>query len=456
MMGDTYISAQRSVLGSLLIDPEHTAGLIFAGSCEEDFAASELRSLYRAARELFFADRPIDPVVLCSTLGDAYTELIAELMRETPTAAHIEYYLEILHSQAQLARVRGIAEELQYEFSDVERCRELVGQASLALSDDAGHDSAIPIGEIMSGFFDRHVPDRKKTYFRWGYELLDKHLFTEPGDFVILGGYPSAGKSIMSVQIALTAARAGYRVGYFSLETDPRTKIADRVMAHAARVPLPKIKHDDFNEADSAALVAAGEELRKLPVEFFPAGGYSLADVQAKTLSKRYQVILIDYLQLIRAPGKDLREQITAVSIGLHTLAQKHGVIVIALSQLSRPEKSEGKPKRPTMASLRESGQLEQDADAVLLLYNETPDDRNGQRRLQIAKNKEGTVDSCLLDFEGALQTLRDPKKTWKDFPHKPVGKVNPEYKAKLEKQAEESLQVKLEELDGDEGPLPF
>ena len=162
-------------------------------------------------------------------------------------------------------------------------------------------------------------------------------------------------------------------------------------------------------------------------------------------------MILIDYLQLIRAPGRDLREQVTAVSIGLHTLAQKHGVIVIALSQLSRPEKSEGKPKRPTMASLRESGQLEQDADAVLLLYNETPDDRNGPRRLQIAKDKEGTVDSCLLDFDGALQTLSDPKATWKDFPHKPRGRVDPDFKAMLEGQ------VKLEELpEGEGGDLPF
>ena len=451
MPGETYFDAQRSVLGALLIDPEPVAGLVFSGSREEDFSVPELRGLYRAARELFFSGRAIDPVVLCSVLGDAYAAPIAALMRETPTAANVREYLEILHRQAQLSRVREIAGALLDEYSDLERCRELVSRASLALSDDAGHDDAVPMSEVMASFFERHAPGRKKEYFRWGYEVLDKHLFIEPGDFVILGGYPSAGKSIMCVQIALTAARKGWRVGYFSLETDPRTKIADRVMAHAARVPLPKIKLNDLGAADAAALETAAEELRALPIEFFPAGGYSLADIQAKTLAKRCQVVLIDYLQLIRAPGRDLREQVTAVSIGLHTLAQKHGVIVIALSQLSRPEKSEGKPKRPTMASLRESGQLEQDADAVLLLYNETPDDRNGPRRLQIAKDKEGTVDSCLLDFDGALQTLSDPKKTWKDFPHKPRGRVDPDFKAMLEGQ------VKLEELpEGEGGDLPF
>lgn len=449
MAGEVHVNAQRAVLGSLLIDPEATAGLIFAGVREDDFTG-DLRSVFRAARELFFSGTRLDAVILADRLGDGYAPLLAELMRETPTAANVREYLSITRREAQLARVRQIAAELAFEANDLERSRELTARAALALDDDGGEDDAVTMAEMVSAFFDRHSSQEARRFLPWGYELLDRHLYTEEGDLVILGGYPSAGKSLMSIQVALRLARAGYRVGYFSLETEPRTKIADRVMCHAARVPLPKIKANDFNDADIAALTAAGEELRRLPVEFFPAGGYSLADIQARTLAKRYQVILIDYLQLIQAPGSDLREQVTAVSKGLHTLAQRHGVCVIALSQLSRPGKEEGgKARRPTMYSLRESGQLEQDADAVLLLYNETPEDRNGPRRLQIAKNKEGSIDSCLLEFDGAMQTLSDPKADWRSFRGKKRSRIKPEPQG-LE-------QVTLRELADDEGgDLPF
>lgn len=456
MTGEAYLQAQRSVLGSLLIDPEHVAGLIFAGLRDEDFAEAPLRSLWREARDLFFSGRPVDSVVLSSRLGDGYAELMADLMRDTPTAANVEEYITLTRRGSQLHRVQQIARDLTFDGGDLEAFRDQIAKASLILSDDGGQTDAVSLSEIVTAFFDRHS-GQKKTYLRWGYELLDRHLYTEPGDFIILGGYPSAGKSLLSIQVALTMARAGLRVGYFSLETDPKTKIADRVMAHAARVPLPKIKQNDFGEADMAALTGAAEELHKLSIDFFPAGGYSLADITARTLARRYQVILIDYLQLIRAGGKDLREQVTEISKGLHTLAQRHGVTVIALSQLSRPGKEEGgKNKRPTMSSLRESGQLEQDADAVLLLYNETPDDRNGPRRLQIAKNKEGTIDSCLLDFDGALQTLSDPKKTWLSFVKKTRDKINNEWRSEEEKKAE-GYQTRFEDLgEGKDGDLPF
>lgn len=449
-----YISAQRAVIGSLIIDPR-CAGVVFAATRDEDFTG-EFRSLYHAARELFFSGAQIDPVVINDRLGGSYTQLLADLMLETPTAAQAAEYAEIVRRDAQLTQVQAEAIGMTSAAATLEDCREATSRISLILSDDGGQTDAVSLSEIVTAFFDRHS-GQKKNYLRWGYELLDRHLYTEPGDFIILGGYPSAGKSLLSIQVALTMARAGLRVGYFSLETDPKTKIADRVMAHAARVPLPKIKQNDFGEADMAALTGAAEELHKLTIDFFPAGGYSLADITARTLAQRYQVIVIDYLQLISARGKDLREQVTEISKGLHTLAQRHGVTVIALSQLSRPGKEEGgKNKRPTMSSLRESGQLEQDADAVLLLYNETPDDRNGPRRLQIAKNKEGTIDSCLLDFDGALQTLSDPKKTWQSFGKKTRGKINNEWRSEEEKKAE-GYQTRFEDLgEGKDGDLPF
>ena len=175
-------------------------------------------------------------------------------------------------------------------------------------------------------------------------------------------------------------------------------------------MPLRKIKTNDLTETEMLALNRSAEELYSLPIEFYSAGGMTVNDIQARTLANRYQVVIIDYLQLIRSGGRDLREQVTAISKGLHTMCQAHGVCVIALSQLSRPEKDKGKLVPPSMSSLRESGQIEQDADIVMLIYKEDPNDPRSRRYLKIAKNKEGELDRLLLDCDGGTQTLSQSK----------------------------------------------
>ena len=451
MTDEGYLNAQYSVLGSLIIDPEHVAGPLFASVREDDILDAACQTIFKAARELFFSGRSVDPVVIDGMLGGQYTKLIAEMMRVLPTATHWEEYARICRECSRMRRARQALYDLYFDFSDYAGAQEAVARASMILSDSGGCDDVVTARDMVAAFFDRHTPGRKMNYLPWGFKLLDKEFRAELGDYCILGGYSSAGKSMLAVQIALRMAEKGLRVGYFSLETNPKTKLADRVMAYIARVPLPKIKDNDLSEADMAALTTGAQWLSEQPIEFFPASGFTVADIQARTLAKRYQVIFIDYVQLIAGSQEDMRQRVTAISMGLHTMAQRHGVAVIGLSQLTRPAKEEGKPKRPSMFNLKESGQLEQDADEILLLYAENPDDRNSQRRMQIAKNKDGTVDSCLLDFDGALQTFSDPKTTWKDLPR---GSKN-----KIFKPREDAIdgQGKLVELTDDEGgEIPF
>ena len=146
-----------------------------------------------------------------------------------------------------------------------------------------------------------------------------------------------------------------YRVGYFSLETN-KSKLIDRAMSHLSQVPLRKIKEEDLNDADWAALAAAGTALASLSIDFIDASGMSVRDIQAIALNKRHQVVVVDYLQLVIDSGKGRYEQVTNISQGLHTMAQSNGIAVIALAQLSRPEKTNGKLQPPTMSSFRESG----------------------------------------------------------------------------------------------------
>ena len=262
---------------------------------------------------------------------------------------------------------------------------------------------AISATEAATDFCDRMT--ETPEYLSWGIPGIDGKVFAERGDLILLGGYPSAGKTLLAVQFALCLSRI-YRVGFFSLETSAR-KLTDRVMSHVSQVPLLKIKQRDLNDADWAAIATASSELSKLPFSIVEASGMSVHDIQAVSLNQRFDVIFVDYLQLINEKGKDRYETVTNISQRLHTFSQSSGVAVIALSQLSRPEKQTGKPKPPTMASFRESGQIEQDADVAFILYPSDPDDNYSTRILKIAKNKEGEKAKIEFDFDGATQTMR-------------------------------------------------
>ena len=147
------------------------------------------------------------------------------------------------------------------------------------------------------------------------------------------------------------------------------------------------------------------EELRTRKLALIQASSMSVEDIAAYTRAQRYQVIYIDYLTLIQAPGRTEYDQATYISKALHRLAQDTGITVVALSQLARP--SSGAVRVPTLSSLRSSGQIEQDADIVLFVYREEPGVLRSRRILDVAKNKEGRTGRIPLLFDGETQTFR-------------------------------------------------
>ena len=140
----------------------------------------------------------------------------------------------------------------------------------------------------------------------------------------------------------------------------------------------------------------------------------TVADVRSVTVARGFEVIYVDYLQNVD-PGRGVRRDnrfggVSLISMDLHNLASSLGVLVVALSQLSRPERT-ARDKAPDLYSLRESGQIEQDADAVMLLYKVDDDNPASNRKIKIAKNKKGLSGAVIeLDFDGATQTFREHK----------------------------------------------
>lgn len=245
--------------------------------------------------------------------------------------------------------------------------------------------------------------DRTPQYLPWGIYFLDSGLTAESGDYIVLGGYPSDGKTALALSMAYYQAGT-LRVGFFSLETKP-SKLFNRVFSSAAQVSGTRIKRRNLTDDDFGRLESKAEELRGRDLFMIRSSSMTVEDIAAYTRAKRFDVIYIDYLTLIQAPGRTEFDQATYISKALHRLAQDTGVTVIALSQLSRPEN--GKVKPPTLASLRSSGQIEQDADIVMFVYREEPGMLRSRRILAVAKNKEGETGRVPLLFNGETQTFR-------------------------------------------------
>lgn len=437
------LELEYSVVGALIADGVN-AGQYLAELAAEDFSDVVCLGIFKAVRKLFNAGSPIDRITVLGELGDDYAEGVKEAYRRR--TENPGYYAELLKKYAILDDARKCGNEISLAQS-VEDIVPQMDRLNNLLVSKRGRQ-AVTMEEAMSRFMDRHQGDPPK-YLRFGLPELDAFLFAEPGDLIVLGGYPSAGKTALATQFAYELAKT-HRVGFFTLETHP-DKLTDRIMAQRAQIPMPAIKNNRLSDADWKRALDTAAELSRLCIDEVPASGMTVGDIQAFSLSRRYEIIFVDYLQLVHDNSRGGRyEAVTNISIGLHTMAQATGITVIALAQLSRPDKTQKKPLPPSMASFRESGQIEQDADVALLLYQENADDYRSRRILKIGKNKEGEKASIKLDFNGALQRFSPAKPT--------PGESYEAVQAACRKAAKANRmegQQTFEKID-DKEPLPF
>lgn len=394
---------QYTIVGTLMQEPEKVGETLTRLSVA-DFPDRPTRGIYAAIGDLHFSGAPIDAITVLDKAGDEYGEAILYARQQYTT--DLDYCVGQLLEKSRMRTVQTLAGQIETA-DNLEAVERLVGKLNAAMA-ERQRVTIVKSGDAALEFCNSQSAPAP-SYYRWGFARLDQSLYVEQGDFVVIGGYSSAGKTLLSLQFAKTLAETR-RVGYFTLETSPK-KLTDRLIAHMGRIPLSAIKNHNLNDEQWTAAAQAANDLSLLHLDFVPASGMTVRDIQAIALSQRYEAIFIDYLQLIQAKGGSRYEIVTNISSGLHTMAQAHGITVIALAQLSRPEQSkDGKQPAPSMHSFRESGQIEQDADVALLLYQTNPNDYRSRRMLKCGKNKDGERFALELDFDGPLQTLSVPQ----------------------------------------------
>lgn len=413
-------TAQAAVLGAMLIDADCIADVL-ADTSEAMFVSSVYRTVYGCIRQLFQEAQPVDPVTVGAALkeraGQDYGELLVQLMDVTPTSANVGSYVEILKRESIVWRLRSIGAALA-ETEDLPAAEKLMEKANAAMSLKSGVE-VWDMTQMWENFCQRHAQTAKTEYIRWGYDFIDERVYTARGDYCVIGGYSSAGKTCLALCMAMKMAQQ-YRVGFFSYETD-KEKLTDRIMSAKAMVGLSDIKQNKLGEKEWEELAYAASSLGRTGLQIMQCSGFTVADIQSVALSRHYDVVFVDYLQLIEADGRKgwgRPEEVGSISRGLQRMSHEHGITAVVLSQLT-PDDGRKKNEAPTMYDLRESRQIAMDADVIFLLYLEDPADRAGPRILKCDKNKDGQAGWYkVMQFQGRIQSFRPmPKPVAKSAP---------------------------------------
>lgn len=400
------LEAEQAVLGALLIDPD-VVREVLSTVREEDFRHPVNLRIFQAARELFRAGRAVDGVTIRERLGGEHGDYLLQLMEITPTSASWREHAELMREHAALRQAAELGRTLAAA-GDLDDCRRVYAGLGRLLSAGRTLD-AWTMPELLESFFQSQDPDAPAAeYVSFGLEAVDRGTYIRRGDVVVLGGYPSDGKTCLALQFAWHMAQR-HKVGFFSLETD-REKLRDRLMAHAAQIPFPDIKGKSIGEETWTALAEQAAPFSKRDLTVIETSGMTASDIRSASLAYGFEIIFIDYVQLVvpETPARTMRsEQMASVSRDLHTFARTSGTLVVELAQLLRKE--QGPWRAPNMHDLKESGQFEQDADLIFLLYQPGPKsalDRRTSRWLTVGKNKEGRQGDWPLYFDGERQTF--------------------------------------------------
>ena len=400
---NAWEQAQYSVIGSLLRAPDEWAGEIFQSATPAMFGNKVLRHVFEAAREIWSAGTPVDPVTLGAKAGKEYSQTIVDCVNLTPTAVNCGAYLKILQEQARLSamQVEALSISTAETVEDATESYEKIGKLLAATEDIEDYSLTEMIGMYLDRMNDPTPPD----YLHFGMDRLDSALAVTPGMFLIIGADSSTGKTALALQFAVHIAKAGKRVGFFSLET-PQEPLQNRILSQhqLAGIPVPSSQQKKLTDEDYTRAAQAGILSQDIPLRVIRKAN-TLERIRARTLQRRFDVIFIDYVQLIDVQGKERFDVVTRISMGLHRMAQELGIVIVGLSQVTPPEK--GKKVKITVDDLRESRQLKQDADIVLLMTKATgKDDPPEARILEVAKNKDGRRPKLRLNFDPTHMTF--------------------------------------------------
>ena len=415
------LEAERSVLGALLQDPS-----IVASAMElltpEDFYSPQHKAIFDAMRELAGKSVAVDLITVDAELarrgaldGVGGSDYLVRLTGEVPSTANTPYYIAIVREKSTLRRLIAASNDISRMcYAQQETLPDILGASEKAIFDitmrQGDGEDLVAVREVL-----------KKTYAQieelarlkgaisgvpTGFYDLDNLLTgLHGGELILVGARPSMGKTSFAINIASYAAHKGKKVAVFSLEM-PREQIAMRMLCGDARVNMQSVRSGTLKDEEWIKLARALGPLAASDVYIDDTAGLTPSQVRSRCrrlkMEKGLDLIVIDYMQLMAADGKNENRQleVSEISRRLKAIALELKVPLIAAAQLSRANVQRA-VKKPMLSDLRDSGSIEQDADVVMFLHRESYYDEAAEEKnvaeVILAKQRNGPLGTVKL-----------------------------------------------------------
>ena len=423
--------AEKAVLGGLMLETERFDSVILKIS-DKDFHGKDHQLIFESMGELINENKPLDPLTVSEKLDSKNLlnkiggkDYLISLATETPTAANLEAYAEII-------RQRSVARQLMKANSEIaELINNPQGMDGFSLLDEAerkifslndeanrSQSNILSMKELIPRSIDRlhqlAESGSKLLGSSTGFKAIDNKLQgLQDGDLIVVAGRPSMGKTAFAMNVAENVLVENDEntgaVLVFSLEM-PAESLTTRLLSGMSRLDQQDVRSGKLDNKQVTQVVEQSKRLRELPLYIDDSSLLSPMELRARARRINRQepnglsLIVVDYLQLMQIPGslENRVNQISEISRSLKSLAKELNVPVIALSQLNRAVEQRT-DKRPMMADLRDSGAIEQDADVILFIYRDeayNEDSEQGNKaEIIIGKQRNGPIGKTYLTF---------------------------------------------------------
>ena len=422
---------EKAVLGGLMLETERFDSVILKIS-DKDFHGRDHQLIFESMGELINENKPLDPLTVSEKLDSKNLlnkiggkDYLISLATETPTAANLEAYAEII-------RQRSVARQLMKANSEIaELINNPQGMDGFSLLDEAerkifslndeanrSQSNILSMKELIPKSIDRlhqlAESGSKLLGSSTGFKAIDNKLQgLQDGDLIVVAGRPSMGKTAFAMNVAENVLVENDEntgaVLVFSLEM-PAESLTTRLLSGMSRLDQQDVRSGKLDNKQVTQVVEQSKRLRELPLYIDDSSLLSPMELRARARRINRQepnglsLIVVDYLQLMQIPGslENRVNQISEISRSLKSLAKELNVPVIALSQLNRAVEQRT-DKRPMMADLRDSGAIEQDADVILFIYRDevyNEDSEQGNKaEIIIGKQRNGPIGKTYLTF---------------------------------------------------------
>ncbi|MBQ8321948.1 MAG: replicative DNA helicase [Clostridia bacterium] len=434
------IEAEQALLGSIIVSPDafdKVSGLITA----EDFYVAEHKHIYSTLLSMYAKSKTIDVVTLVNALveegyrdeagGIQYVTLIAE---SVPSATNVKDYARIVKDKSILRRLIGVCDEISNDaYSEAEEVRMIIDSAEQKIFDISHNNDSKELRHIrdvlQNVYQDIEALSETKgavTGTKTGFSGLDKMLIQMgKGDLVIVGARPGMGKTSFALNIATNVAKSTKKtVAIFSLEMSAE-QLVTRIISSEALVDSRSLRTGELKNEDWENIAEVVTSLSGADIYIDDTSAITTAEMKSKLRRlPNLGLVVIDYIGLMQTTANtdNRAQQVGEISRNLKIMAKDFGIPIVCCAQLNRGTESRpGAGKRPTLADLRDSGSIEQDADIVLFLYrDEYYKDISGAQgddaasaesantaEVIVAKNRHGSVGNVKMGWIGQFTKFR-------------------------------------------------